>query len=101
MDKKLSRLRSLGVSYPVMQAGMPGVAGVKLAAAVARAGGIGVLGLQDVSTWEDSLQALKGQAAGKPVGANLLLPYTRKKHLDAVLRQGIPMVSMFWGDARH
>lgn len=69
MDKKLSRLRSLGVSYPVIQAGMPGLAGVRLEAAVARAGGIGVLGLQDVSTWEDSLQALKGQAAGKPVGA--------------------------------
>ena len=38
MRDKLSGLRELGVSYPVMQAGMPGIAGPELAAAVSLAG---------------------------------------------------------------
>lgn len=100
MEGRLDRLGKLGVRYPVMQAGMPGAANVRLAAAVSRAGGIGTLGLQDVSTWENSLAQLMVQADGHPVNANLLLPYTRKAHVLAVLRQQIPIVTLFWGTAR-
>ncbi len=96
---KLGKLLSTGVVYPIMQAGMPGVADVELAAAVSRSGGIGTLGLQDVSVWEQSLRRMKALACGKPVNANLLLPYTRRKHIDGLLREQIPLVTLFWGEA--
>lgn len=101
MPGKLHALQSLGVRLPIMQAGMPGVANVDLAAAVSRAGGIGTLGLQDISTWERSLCEVRAAANGTPVSVNLLLPYTRKKHVDAIVRQHIPIVTLFWGDARE
>lgn len=100
MSQKLARLRAMGVRYPIMQAGMPGLARVPLAVAVARAGGIGTLGLQDLSTWEDSLAEAQRQAAGLPLNANLLLPYVRRGHVRALLRQRLPMATLFWGDAR-
>lgn len=99
-DKRLDKLFSYGVRFPVMQAGMPGIANVSLASRVARAGGIGTLGLQDVSVWEQNLKATKLAAEGCPISANLLLPYTRKQHIEAVLRQQIPMVTLFWGEGR-
>jgi len=101
MPGKLHALQTLGVRLPIMQAGMPGVANVDLAAAVSRAGGIGTLGLQDISTWERSLCEVRAAANGTPVSVNLLLPYTRKKHVDAIVRQHIPIVTLFWGDARE
>ena len=97
----LRKLESLGVQYPIMQAGMGGgIAGPTLAAAVSAAGGIGTLGLQDVSTWEKVLEQTKIQAGGRPFSVNLLLPYTRSRHIDAVIRQNIPMATLFWGDGR-
>jgi len=99
MTERLQKLYSLGVKYPIMQAGMPVAGNVRLAAAVSRAGGIGTLGLQDVSVWEQSLKQLKQQAADHPVNANLLLPYTRKAHVQAVIRQQMPIVTLFWGKA--
>lgn len=97
---RLQKLYSQGVQYPIMQAGMPVAGNVRLAAAVSRAGGIGTLGLQDVSVWEQSLKQLKQQAAAHPVNANLLLPYTRKAHVQAVIRQQVPIVTLFWGKAQ-
>lgn len=97
MSQTLQRLHALGVRYPIMQAGMPTLAGVQLAVAVARAGGIGTLGLQDLSTWEASLAEARQQLGELPVNANLLLPYTRRNHVRALLRQRIPMVTLFWG----
>jgi len=99
INQSLEKLAALGIRVPVMQAGMPGVAHPALAAAVARAGGIGTLGLSDISVWEDQLKQTKALAAGRPVAANLLLPYTRQQHVDAVIRQQIPIVTLFWGSA--
>ncbi len=100
MNEALRKLTSLGVQYPVMQAGMPGIAGPKLAVAVSAAGGIGTLGLLDVSIWEEALQQTKRQTAGKPFCVNLLLPYTRVKHVEAVIRHEIPMTTLFWGNGK-
>jgi nitronate monooxygenase len=99
VDAMIPRLASLGIRYPVMQAGMPGIADATLVAAVAKAGGIGTLGLQDVSVWEAKLAETKQAAAGHAIAVNLLLPYTRARHVDAVLRQAIPIVTLFWGHA--
>ena len=100
MKQALQKLLSLGVQYPVMQAGMPGIAGPALAAAVSAAGGIGTLGLLDVSAWDEAILQTRQAATGKPFCVNLLLPYTRSRHVDAVIRQKVPMATLFWGDGR-
>jgi len=92
-------LKKLGVEHPVMQVGMPGIARAELAAAVARAGGIGTVGLTDASTWQQELRKAKDLAEGRPLCAHLLLPYAKRKHVDILLEEQIPMVSLFWGDA--
>lgn len=97
MKDKLAGLRELGVSYPVMQAGMPGIAGPELAAAVSLAGGIGTLGLTDVSEWALALALTKRLCQGRPFNANLLLPLTRGRHIELVIAQQVPMVTLFWG----
>lgn len=94
----MERLRELGVRHPVMQVGMPAIARAELASAVALAGGIGTIGLADVSEWRSLLQRTKEFAVGHPLCAHLLLPHTRTRHVDIVLEQEIPMVSLFWGD---
>ncbi|HBO3861919.1 NAD(P)H-dependent flavin oxidoreductase [Pseudomonas aeruginosa] len=96
--EQLGRLESLGIRYPVMQAGMTSASGPELAGAVSAAGGIGTLGLHDVSFWEQIIEKTKAQAEGQPICVNLLLPYTRAKHVEVVIRQQVPMATLFWGD---
>jgi len=90
------RLKDVGVRHPVMQVGMPGIARAELAAAVARAGGIGTVGLTDQSIWEQTLRAAIDLAKGHPLCAHLLLPFARQSHVDVILDLEIPMVSLFW-----
>lgn len=97
MTDKLKSLRALGVSYPVMQAGMPGIAGPELAAAVSLAGGIGTLGIMDVSEWGMALAVTRRLCQGRPFNANLLLPFTKPRHVDLVIDQQVPMATLFWG----
>lgn len=94
----LARLEALGVQHPVMQAGMSSASGPKLAGAVSAAGGIGTLGLHDVSVWETLIERTKAEAQGRPIGVNLLLPYTRTKHVETVIRKEVPIATLFWGD---
>lgn len=101
MVDKLAGLRALGVSSPVMQAGMPLIAGPQLAAAVSRAGGIGTLGITDVSDWGMALALTRRLCQSHPFNANLLLPFTRPRHVDLLVSQQVPMATLFWGrDAR-
>ena len=64
---------SLGIAYPVLQAGMGFVARGKLAAAVSKAGGLGTLGAATMSASElrDEI-ALIQQATDKPFAVDLL-----------------------------
>lgn len=95
----LASLHALGVRHAVMQAGMSTASGPKLAGAVSAAGGIGTLGLHDVSVWESVIEQTKAEAQGRPMCANLLLPYTRRRHVEILIRQRVPMVTLFWGHA--
>lgn len=97
----LARLEALGVRHPVMQAGMSSASGPRLAGAVSAAGGIGTLGLHDVSVWDALIERTKTQAQGRPISVNLLLPYTRAKHIETVIRQRVPIVTLFWGDGSN
>lgn len=98
MNIKLKGLSDIGVTWPVMQAGMPGISRADLVSAVARAGGIGTLGMLDLSIWEDEIIRAKSQAGHYPIAVNLLLPFVRSKHVEILLKHKIPMVSLFWGD---
>ncbi|HEX5354596.1 MAG TPA: nitronate monooxygenase [Aquabacterium sp.] len=97
MADKLAALRRVGVLYPVMQAGMPGIAGPKLAAAVSRAGGIGTLGIMDASDWGVALALTRRLCEGRPFNANLLLPFTRPRHVDLLISHQVAMATLFWG----
>lgn len=94
---QFEKLKNIGVQLPIMQAGMSGASGPALAGAVSAAGGIGTLGLLDTSIWERAIQDTKARANGNPISVNLLLPYTREKHVDTVIRCQVPITTLFWG----
>jgi len=64
----------LGIEYPIVQAGMGGVAGPRLAAAVSTAGGLGILG-STMTSPEDVRKVIREVRAltDRPFGVNLLL----------------------------
>jgi NAD(P)H-dependent flavin oxidoreductase YrpB (nitropropane dioxygenase family) len=67
----------LGVSLPIMSAGMAGVAGPELVAAVSNAGGFGTLGAIGMAPEVLRTQIRQARALlapGRPLGVDLLLP---------------------------
>lgn len=87
-----------GFRIPIFQAGTGSVAGPDLAVAVARAGGVGGLGL----TWtspEDAGKAVRYVKArtGGLFQGNFALAFPPHA-LSAVLDEGIPCVTFSWGD---
>src|SRR2546427_1677478 len=66
----------LGCTVPLQQAGMGGVTTPQLAAAVANAGGLGMLGVPmlPAEMVADLLDATNGQTSG-PIGVNFLMPF--------------------------
>jgi NAD(P)H-dependent flavin oxidoreductase YrpB (nitropropane dioxygenase family) len=92
----------LGIEFPIISAGMGGVAGAKLAAAVSEAGGLGTLGLAALSR-----EGIRNEVAAartrtrKPLAANLLIPFLRPGVIDTVADAGLAAVTFFWGDPRE
>jgi nitronate monooxygenase len=91
----------LGLAHPVVQAGMGGgLSGARLAAAVSRAGGLGTVGiLPDARAFEAELRRARELCGGRPVAANLLLPFARPAHADACIAAGVDVVVVFCGSA--
>ncbi|MGI9252803.1 MAG: nitronate monooxygenase, partial [Thermomicrobiales bacterium] len=91
--------RMLGLRVPVAQAPVGGASTPELAAAVANAGGLGVLSI----TWRDP-QVLPGmltrtlEMASGPVAVNLVLEWDPEERLRIALDAGVRLVSFFWGD---
>ena len=89
----MNLLESLGIDYPVVQAGMGGgLAGGQLAGAVSAAGALGTVGLTDVAGFAAELRTAMQLAGAKPVAANLLAPFTRDAHIDACVDAGAALV---------
>ena len=65
----------LGIKLPILQSGMGGYGGPKLAAAVSNAGGLGILGGHGWSPQElrAAIEETRSRT-GRPFGVNLLLP---------------------------
>lgn len=95
----MSFLDQIGLELPVVQAGMGGgVAGAELAGAVSAAGGLGTVGIMAPPAFAAALGRARKRAPGRPVAANLLVPFARKAHVDACIEQGAAMV-VFHGGA--
>lgn len=93
--------KRLGLERPILQAGMGGgLATAELAAAVSNAGGLGTVGIfADAQTMAAELRTAGELAAGRPVAANLLVPFARGAHVDACIAAGVEAVVLFAGFA--
>lgn len=87
----------IGIERPVVQAGMSGVATGALAGAVSAAGGLGTVGLLEASELRAELEAARERAAGRPVAANLLVPFTRRPQVDAVVAAEVRVATLHGG----
>lgn len=87
----------IGIDHPVVQAGMSGVATSALAGAVSAAGGLGTVGLLDAGHLRAELDAAREKADGRPIAANLLLPFTKRPQVDAVVSAGVRVATLHGG----
>ncbi|OUR78825.1 hypothetical protein A9Q83_06395 [Alphaproteobacteria bacterium 46_93_T64] len=100
----MSNLQTLcGVENTIFQAGMGGIAGPELTAAVSNAGGLGHLGgirmaAEDIRSWIKETRSL----TDNPFGINLVPmgpgPNGFEAQLSVVLEEKPKVLSLFWGD---
>jgi nitronate monooxygenase len=91
-------LERIGLDLPVVQAGMGGgVAGAELAGAVSAAGGLGTVGIMAPSAFAAALAGARRRAPGRPVAANLLVPFVRRQHVDACIASQAALVVFHGG----
>jgi NAD(P)H-dependent flavin oxidoreductase YrpB (nitropropane dioxygenase family) len=90
----------LNIDVPIIQAPMNGAVGPELAAAVSEAGALGMLAF-----WRAEPQVLRDQIqrmrtlTSRPFGVNLNMCMPRQDELlDVSLEEGVPIISLFWGD---
>lgn len=93
----------VGCSVPIQQAGFGSSANVALAAAVSRAGGLGMLGgtLADAAALERAIDAVALLTA-EPIGVNFVTPFfdvTRDGEALRTAARRCRVVEFFWGDA--
>jgi nitronate monooxygenase len=96
-DTKFTRL--LGTHFAIQQAGMGGISTPALAAAVARAGALGMIGAAGMSS--DTLRRQLAEATGiagdeSRIGVNFLMPFLDLSVLDLAAAQA-PLVECFYG----
>ncbi len=90
-----------GLRYPIVSAGMGGVALAELAAAVSEAGGLGTIGLAAFGRegMQNEIAAARDRTK-KPLAINLLVPFLQPGIVDLVADTPIQAVTFFWDDAR-
>lgn len=95
-------MRELGVECPLVQAGMAGgVAGGELAGAVSAAGGLGTVGMMGAQAFAAALARARRRAGGRPVAANLLVPFATRSHVRACADAAVAMVVLHGGRSRR
>jgi nitronate monooxygenase len=79
----LSRLK---LELPVVQAAMASEgSNAEMAAGVARAGGLGSVGMRAPRTFIHEILRARELAKGRPLAAGLLVPFTRRAHVEALI----------------
>ena len=88
----------IGCAVPIQQAGMGGVAGPRLAAAVAAAGALGMVGSARIPApaLTQLLDQLREDAAG-PVGVNVLMPFLDRACVE-VAASRVRLVEFFYAE---
>jgi len=89
----------LEIDLPIVQAPIGRVSGAALAAAVAEAGGLGMLGLSYAT--DDEIRRVLGEVGHlthRPVGVNLILEWDQRERLATCLEMGARVVSYFWSE---
>lgn len=90
----------LGFKNGIILAPMgPDVAGPELVAAVANAGGIGLLA-SPVNSYEKTVKAIRDtkKLTNKPFGAGILLEFENSDTIRAIYDEKLPVLQVFWGD---
>jgi NAD(P)H-dependent flavin oxidoreductase YrpB (nitropropane dioxygenase family) len=91
--------RRLGIEVPVVQAPIGSAASPRLAAAVADAGGLGMLAVTWLGADAVGEQVRRTRRlTDRPFGANVVLDFPVTDQLAACLDEGVPVISTFWGD---
>lgn len=91
----------LGFEYGIVQAPLgPDISGPELVAAVANAGGIGLLRAPD---WEspDYLRELIRKTRSltdKPFGVGVVLAFPHEENIKAILEEKVAVLQLYWGD---
>lgn len=91
-----------GIDYPILSAGMGGVALAELAAAVSNAGGLGTIALAGFTP--EAIQneiAAARKLTDKPLMVNLLVPFLRPGIIETIAKEPIQGVTFFWGDPKE
>lgn len=88
----------LGITHPVVMAGMGGGTNAGLVAAVSEAGGLGIL----ACTWTepDDISAQIAEIrrlTSKPFGVNFVLDQVAPEKLDIAFAERVPVISLFRG----
>ena len=89
--------RQFGLKTPIINAGMAFVAGPELAAAVANAGGLGMLGGAMVPP--QGLRAMIAATRGmteKQFGVDLIGEFIGDEHIEVLVQEKVALVVFFW-----
>ncbi len=74
-----------------------GIAAGMLAGAVSAAGGLGTVGILPPKKFENELDLAYEQSGGRPIAANLLVPFTTRAHVEAIARSKARVVTLHGG----
>jgi NAD(P)H-dependent flavin oxidoreductase YrpB (nitropropane dioxygenase family) len=91
--------RLASIDLPIVQAPIGSATTPELAAAVSNAGGLGMLSL----TWRSPNEARElirqtRALTDRPFGVNLVLLWDVTERLNIALEEGVPIISLSWGD---
>jgi NAD(P)H-dependent flavin oxidoreductase YrpB (nitropropane dioxygenase family) len=92
----------LRLDVPVGQAGMGGgLAGASLAAAVAKAGGLGTLGLVTPRQLRNAIEQVRAEAPSRAVAVNLLMHFAGRRHVGVCVDTRVDVVVLAFGGTRR
>jgi NAD(P)H-dependent flavin oxidoreductase YrpB (nitropropane dioxygenase family) len=75
-----------------------GLATAALASAVSRAGALGTIGMMpEPSAMASELREARQRAPGRPIAANLLVPFARRGHVEACITEKVDAAVLFAG----
>jgi len=92
MENRICNL--FGIEYPIIQAGMVWCSGWRLASAVSKAGGLGLIGAGSMhpDVLRHHIQSCKA-ATDKPFGVNVPLMYPQiEEIMNIIVEEGVPIV---------